>query len=86
MDFTARVIEMAGVNLDKPFYKYDIPDIEKLLDGYPMKEGYVKRLDSEDYEKYVEKSDIFTGAFEFLRAVVTLTKRCIFRKPEEETY
>ena len=86
MDFTARVIEMAGVNLDKPFYKYDIPDIEKLLDGYPMKEGYVKRLDSEDYEKYVEKSDIFTGAFEFLRAVVTLTKRCIFCKPSDEEY
>ena len=86
MDFTARVIEMAGVKLDKPFYKYDIPDIEKLLDGYPMKEGYVKRLDSEEYEKYVEKSDIFTGAFEFLRAVVTLTKRCIFCKPSDEEY
>ena len=47
--------------------------------------SFVQKVDF-NYEKYVEKSGIFTGAFEFLRAVVTLTKRCIFRKPEEETY
>ena len=86
MDFTARVIEMAGVKLNKPFYKYDIPDIEKLLNGYPMKEGYVKRLDSDDYEKYVEKSNIFTGACEFLKAVVTLTNRCLFKSYLDEDY
>ena len=84
MDFTAKVIEMAGVKLDKPYYKYDIPDIEKLLEGYPVKEGYVKRLDSEDYEKYVEKSDIITGLKEFFQAVKTLTLRLILRKPEDD--
>ena len=84
MDFTARVIEMAGVELEKPFYKYDIPDIEKLLEGYPMKEGYVKRIDSDEYEKYVEKSNFVTGVFEFLHAVKTLTVRLITKKPEED--
>ena len=86
MDFTARVIEMAGVELEKPFYKYDIPDIEKLLTGYPVKEGYVKRRDSAEYEKYVEKSNVFTGTSEFLTAVCKLTKRCLFKKPEDEIY
>lgn len=84
MDFTAKVIEMAGVKLDKPYYKYDIPDIEKLLDGYPVKEGYVKRIDSEDYEKYVEKSDLLTGVKEFLQAVKNLTLRLFFKKPEDD--
>ncbi|MCR5205118.1 MAG: hypothetical protein K6E47_08665 [Lachnospiraceae bacterium] len=86
MDFTAKVIEMSGVKLDKPYYKYDIPDIEKLLVGYqyPMKEGYVKRIDSDEYEKYVEKSNFVTGVFEFLHAVKTLTVRLITKKPEED--
>ena len=84
MDFTAKVIEMAGVKLDKPYYKYDIPDIEKLLDGYPVKEGYVKRIDSEDYEKYVEKSDLLTGVKEFLQTVKNLTLRLFFKKPEDD--
>lgn len=86
MDFTARVIEMAGVELEKPFYKYDIPDIEKLLTGYPVKEGYVKRRNSAEYEKYVEKSNVFTSISEFLTAVCKLTKRCLFKKPEDEIY
>ena len=77
---------MSGVKLDKPYYKYDIPDIEKLLEGYqyPMKEGYVKRIDSDEYEKYVEKSNFVTGVFEFLHAVKTLTVRLITKKPEED--
>ena len=86
MDFTARVIEMAGVKLNKPFFKYDIPDIEKLLDGYHVKEGYVKRLDSEGYEKYVEPSSLSAMLIEFVQAVVKLTHRCLFRKPSEEKF
>lgn len=87
MDFTAKVIEKAGVKLDKPYYKYDIPDMEKLLEkcGFPVKEGYVKRLDSEDYEHYVEKSDFLTGFAEFVNAVKTLTLRLLFSKPENDT-
>lgn len=86
MDFTAKVIEMAGVPLDRPFYKYDIPGIEKLLEGYPVKEGYVKRIDSPDYEKYTEPSDILTTAKEFLYAVKTLTKRVIFDRHRKDEF
>lgn len=82
MDFTARVIELAGIKLDKPFYKYDIPDIEKLLADYPHKEGYLKRIDSPDYERYVEKSNIFTASKEFCHVIITLTKRVLFMKAE----
>lgn len=80
MDFTARVIELAGVKLEKPFYKYDIPDIERLLEDYPHKQGYIKRIDSPGYEHYVEKSNIFNNVKEFCHVVKTLTKRVIFEK------
>ena len=51
-----------------------------------MKEGYVKRIDSEGYEKYVEESSILTNVREFFGVVVKLTKRCLFRKPCEESF
>ena len=86
MDFTARVIEMAGVKLEKPYYKYDIPDIDRLLTGYPVKEGYVARRNSADYEKYVEKSNLFTSLKEFVTAVGKLTARCLLIKPNEEKF
>ena len=86
MDFTAKVIEMAGVKLEKPFYKYDIPGIEKLLEGYPVKEGYVKRIDSADYEKYTEPSDILTMAKEFLHTVGILTGRLIFDRDKKDIF
>ena len=78
MDFTAKVIELAGVGLAKPYYKYSIPDIEELLSYLPHKEGYIRRMDSPDYDKYVEKSDIITGVKEFAHVIRTLTHRLIF--------
>ena len=78
MDFTAKVIELAGVGLAKPYYKYSIPDIEELLSYLPHKEGYIRRMDSPDYEKYVEKSDIIIGVKEFAHVIRTLTHRLIF--------
>ena len=78
MDFTAKVIELTGVPLDKPYYKYSIPDIEKLLAFLPHKEGYIRRIDSPGYEKYVEKSDIITGIREFAHVIRVLTHRLIF--------
>lgn len=78
MDFTAKVIELTGVPLDKPYYKYSIPDIEQLLDYLPHKEGYIRRIDSPDYDKYVEKSDFITGVREFAHVIRVLTHRLVF--------
>ncbi len=78
MDFTAKVIELAGVPLAKPYYKYSIPDIEKLLALLPHKEGYIRRIDSKDYDRYVEKSDLLTGIREFAHVIRTLTHRLVF--------
>ena len=88
MVFTARVIKLAGVKLDKPFYKYDIPDIDKLLTEYPHKEGYLKRIDSADYAKYTDKSDFPTASKEFFHVISTLTKRVLFdrKKIEKEEF
>ena len=86
MGFTAKVIEIAGVPLEKPFYKYDIPGIEKLLAGYPVKEGYIKRIDSPSYEKYTEPSDIFITIKEFLYTVKTLSKRLIFDRARKDIF
>ncbi len=80
MDFTAKVIELAGVPLDKPYYKYSIPDIERLLAFLPHKEGYIRRIDSPGYAEYVEKSDIMTGVREFAHVIRVLTHRLIFER------
>ena len=80
MDFTAKVIELAGVSLAKPYYKYSIPDIEQLLAYMPHREGYIRRMDSPGYDKYVEKSSIFTGVGEFVHVIRTLTHRLLFDK------
>ena len=84
MDFTAKVIELAGVGLVKPYYKYSIPDIEELLAYLPHKEGYIRRIDSPGYEKYVEKSNPVTGIREFAHVIRTLTHRLLFDRNKLE--
>ena len=37
-------------------------------------------MDSPDYEKYVEKSDIITGVREFAHVISELTRRLLFRR------
>lgn len=54
MSFTAKVLELSGVHLTKPFYKYSIRDIDKLLSGKCIFEGKVPRIPSPEYEEYMK--------------------------------
>ena len=53
MSFTARVLELSqGVVLDRPYYKYDISELDSLTSCYPSRTGYlVKHKDDADYMK-----------------------------------
>ncbi len=56
MSFTAKIIKLSGaVKMDKSYYRYSIKELDKLLSGYEFFEGYLKRVNSKDYEKYMEK-------------------------------
>jgi len=55
MSFTARILQLSGVKLGKPFYKYSIKDIDELLSDKCIFEGKVPRIPSSEYEKYMKK-------------------------------
>lgn len=85
MSFTARVVELTGaVDLQKPYYKYSIKDIDKLLQKYEYFEGNIARKSSCDYAQYMKKynvSNIFsTGA----DTIFNLTKRLLFSRNRNE--
>lgn len=59
MSFTAGVIEASGaVHMDKPYYKYDIKEIDSLLTDYLYFEGFLKRKSSPGYDEYMKKYGI----------------------------
>ena len=85
MSFTARIVELTGaVDLQKPYYKYSIKDMEQLLQKYEYFEGNIARKSSCDYTQYMKKynvSNIFsTGA----DTIFNLTKRLLFSRNRNE--
>lgn len=56
MSFSAKILQLSGVNLSKPFYRYSIKDIDKLLDGKCVFEGKIPRIPSAEYKAYMKKS------------------------------
>ena len=78
MSFTARVIELSdAVKMDKPYYKYSIKEMDELLSEYILFEGYLKRIDSAEYQKYMEKPTFFEGIKVTLHTVFELTRRML---------
>lgn len=78
MSFTAKVLKLSGaVEMDRPYYKYSIKDMDGLLHEYTVFQGNLKRMESPEYGKYMEKpllSEVFkTGA----DTIFSLTKRMI---------
>ena len=55
MSFVSKIIELSNsAKLEKKYYKYSIEDIDKLLDKYLCKEGYLqKQKEDEDYMRKI---------------------------------
>ncbi|MBO5162975.1 MAG: hypothetical protein J6B75_00810 [Ruminococcus sp.] len=55
MSFTAGILQLSGVKLGKPFYKYSVKDIDELLSDKCIFEGNLQRIPSSEYEEYMKK-------------------------------
>ncbi|MBP3339625.1 MAG: hypothetical protein J6L69_09510 [Lachnospiraceae bacterium] len=65
MSFTAKIIELSDcVQMDKPYYKYNIPEMDELLSKFKYKEGYLKKK-QEDYE-YMQKESVVCNVKRFV--------------------
>ena len=56
MSFVSRIIELSeSVNMSKPYYKYNIKEIDELLSEYIYKEDFFekKKTETKDYMNYV---------------------------------
>ena len=74
MSFVSKIIELSGaVRMQKPFYKYNIPDMDKLLSGFGANVFYLeKRREDKAYMKKV-------GLIQNIRAFISLNGKLIYR-------
>ncbi len=76
MSFVGKIIELSkSVEMDKPYYKYNIPEMDELLEDYKYKEGYLKKK-QEDYE-YMQKDDMVSNVKMFVGLNGELIKRML---------
>ena len=74
MSFVSKIIELSGaVRMKTPFYKYNIPDMDKLLSGFGSNVFYLeKRREDKAYMKKV-------GLIQNIRAFISLNGKLIYR-------
>ena len=82
MSFTAKILELSGVvNLNKPYYKYNIREMDELLRDFFWKEGYLyKRKES---RAYMRRQGLCYNVKKFFELNGKLIYRMIFRKTGE---
>lgn len=82
MSFTAKILELSGaVNLNKPYYKYNIREMDELLRDFFWKEGYLyKRKGS---RAYMRRPGLCYNVKKFFELNGKLIYRMIFRKTGE---
>lgn len=85
MSFVARITELSGaVKMNKPYYRYSIKELDRLLNGYEYFEGNLKRISSKDYEKYMKKPLLSEYFHVSAYTIFTLIKRMLFCNGIEE--
>lgn len=78
MSFVSKIIELTNiVNMDKKYYKYNIKEIDMLLNSYFYKEYYLEK-DREDKE-YMKSTSIYKNIKQFFILNVKLMYRLIFK-------
>lgn len=78
MSFTAKIIALSGaVEMNKPYYKYSIKDIDRLLHQYVWFEGNLRRMTSREYKGYMEKPPFWEPIKAGVHTVFTLVKRML---------
>lgn len=78
MSFVSKVIKFCGtVKMSRPYYRYSIKDIDRLLCSYVCFEGYLLRKESPHYNKYMQKPSFFEYIAAPADLIFTLIKRMI---------
>ena len=81
MSFTAKVIELSGcVDMEKPYYRYSIEDMDELLTEHLYFEGRLKRMKSKDYGGYMHSFSLTKYLSDMARLVSKLAFRSIFMR------
>jgi len=83
MSFVSKVVELTdSVDMSKEYYKYNIKDIDNLLNKYFYKEGYFKKIkiEQKEYMKYVS---IIKNIVYFIKLNATLIYRMIVKRKEK---
>ncbi len=65
MSFVGKIIELSGaVTMEKPFYKYNIPEMDKLLEKFPVEEILLdKKTEDEVYMQRISPVQNIKAAF-----------------------
>lgn len=83
MSFVSKVVELTdSVDMSKEYYKYNIKDIDNLLNKYFYKEDYFKKTKTEqkEYMKYVS---IIKNILYFIKLNTILIYRIIVKRKEK---
>ena len=81
MSFTSKVIQLSGcAEMQRPYWRYSIKDIDKLLCSQFFFEGKLRRLLPPD-DDYMEPFDLGLYLKDMLSLFGKLTYRLIFKRP-----
>ena len=81
MSFTAKIIELSGlVDMEKPYYKYSIEDMDKLLSEHFYFEGKLRRKVSDNYENYMRSFEPIKYTSDMIKLISKLIIRGLFMR------
>ncbi len=82
MSFVGKIIELSNsVKMEKPYYKYNIKEIDSLLDCYFYKEEYFKKLKTEN-QNYMDHVSVFKNINLFFKLNGKLIYRLIAKRKD----
>ncbi len=79
MSFAARAVELSGaVTMDRPYWKYNLQELDALLTSYFYFEGELERLPSPCHGAYMQRPPFFRTLLRAIGSILQLLKRCLF--------
>lgn len=82
MSFVGKIIELTNsVKMEKPYYKYNIKEIDSLLNCYLYKEGYFTKERTE-IENYMDNVSVFKNIYLFFKLNSKLIYRLIAKRKD----
>ena len=75
MSFTAKALEICGIELKKPYYRYSLKDIDELLSGGDYFEGWIKRDEITDQKRYMTRYSATENIYYGLILMCKIIKR-----------